>query len=46
MNKGQFLRLLRSEYLIEAAGVSKVAGRPFRVSELEAEIRSRLETGP
>ena len=43
MNKGQFLRLLRSEYLIDAAGVSKVAGRPFRVSELEAEIRAHLE---
>ena len=43
MNKGQFLRLLRSEYLIEADGVSKVAGRPFRVNELEAEIRGHLE---
>ena len=42
MNKGQFLRLLRSEYLIEADGVSKVAGRPFRVNELEAEIRGHL----
>ena len=43
MNKGQFRRLLRSEYLIDAAGVSKVAGRPFRVNELEAEIRKHLE---
>ena len=43
MNKGQFLRLLRSEYLIEAAGVSKVAGRPFRVGELDAAIRTHLE---
>ena len=45
MNKGQFRRLLRSEFLIDADGVSKVAGRPFRVNELEAEIRGRLEAG-
>ena len=43
MNKGQLLRLLRSEYLIDAEGFSKVAGRPFRVSELEAGIRRRAE---
>ena len=42
MNKGQLLRLLRSEYLVEAEGLSKVAGRPFRVGEIEAAIRSRL----
>ena len=40
MNKGQLLRLLRSEYLVEAEGLSKVAGRPFRVGEIEAAIRS------
>ena len=48
MNKGQFLRLLRSEYLVEAEGFSKVAGRPFRVGEIEAAIRSvrrRAEPG-
>jgi 2-oxoglutarate ferredoxin oxidoreductase subunit alpha len=43
MNKGQLRRLLRSEYLVDAAGLSKVAGRPFRVNELEAEIRKRVE---
>ena len=43
MNKGQLLRLLRSEYLIDAEGLSKVAGRPFRVDELEAGIRRGLE---
>ena len=43
MNKGQLLRLLRSEYLIDAEGFSKVAGRPFRVGELEAGIRGRAE---
>ena len=44
MNKGQLLRLLRSEYLITAEGLSRVAGRPFRVSEIEGAIRSRLST--
>lgn len=48
MNKGQLLRLLRSEYLIEAEGLAKVAGRPFGIGEIEASIRSRLrpETHP
>ena len=40
MNKGQLLRLLRSEYLVEAEGLSKVAGRPFRTGEIEAAIRA------
>lgn len=41
MNKGQLLRVLRSEYLIDAEGLSKVAGRPFRVGELEVGVRAR-----
>ena len=34
MNLGQLLFLLRSKFLVDAKGVNKVQGKPFRVSEL------------
>ena len=40
LNTGQLLRLLRSEYLIDAVGMNKVQGRPFLVGEIEETIRS------
>ena len=39
LNTGQLLRLLRAEYGIEAAGLHKVQGRPFLVSEIERKIQ-------
>ena len=43
MNKGQLLRLLRSEYLIDAIGLQKVAGQPFKIAEIETAIGDALE---
>jgi 2-oxoglutarate/2-oxoacid ferredoxin oxidoreductase subunit alpha len=43
MNNGQLVTLLRSEYLIDAEGLNKVTGQPFKISELESAIRARLE---
>jgi len=43
MNTGQFLTVLRSEYLIPAIGLNKVSGQPFKVSEVEAAVREHLE---
>ncbi len=43
MNTGQLLRLLRGEYLIAAEGLNKVSGQPFKIAEIEAAIRARLE---
>ena len=42
MNKGQLLRLIRSEYLIDAKGLNKVAGQPFKIVEIECGIRDAL----
>ena len=42
MNRGQLLTLLRSTYLSPAEGLSKVSGRPFKVSEIEAAARAQL----
>ena len=43
LNAGQLSTVLRAEYLVEAKGLNKVAGQPFRVSEIEAAIISILE---
>jgi 2-oxoglutarate ferredoxin oxidoreductase subunit alpha len=43
MNTGQLVTMLRSEYLIPAEGLSKVSGKPFKVSEIENTVRTRLE---
>jgi len=39
LNAGQLVRLLRAEYLVPAKPLTKVAGHPFRVAEVEAAIR-------
>jgi len=44
MNTGQLITVLRSEYLVPAEGVNKVSGQPFKIAEIEAAIRLRLES--
>jgi len=43
MNTGQLVTLLRSEYLIDAKGLNKVSGQPFKILELETAIQAELE---
>ena len=38
LNGGQLCMLLRATHLIDAVSLSKVQGRPFQVSEIEAKI--------
>ncbi len=38
LNLGQLLLLIRGRYLIDAVGLHKVAGRPFRVAEIQDKI--------
>ena len=42
MNNGQLLTLLRSTFAIPAEGLNKVSGKPFFVSEILNEVRTRL----
>jgi 2-oxoglutarate ferredoxin oxidoreductase subunit alpha len=42
MNCGQLVTILRAAYLLPAEGLSKVAGQPFRIAEIEAAIQARL----
>jgi 2-oxoglutarate ferredoxin oxidoreductase subunit alpha len=43
MNMGQLRQILRAEYLVDAVGLNKIQGRPFKVSEITAKISRMLE---
>jgi 2-oxoglutarate ferredoxin oxidoreductase subunit alpha len=43
MNNGQLVTLLRAQYLVPAEGLNQISGLPFKVSDLEREIRARVE---
>jgi len=38
MNMGQLLMLLRAKYLVDAQGLNKIQGKPFKQSEIERKI--------
>ncbi len=38
LNRGHLLRLLRAEFLVDAVGMSKVQGMPFKTFEIEDKI--------
>ena len=42
MNNGMLVKVLRAEYLVDAQGLNKIAGQPFKIAEIEAEIRKQL----
>jgi 2-oxoglutarate/2-oxoacid ferredoxin oxidoreductase subunit alpha len=42
MNMGQLLMLLRAKYLVDAQGLNKIQGKPFKQSELEHKIEEIL----
>ncbi|MBI4503589.1 MAG: 2-oxoacid:acceptor oxidoreductase subunit alpha [Gemmatimonadetes bacterium] len=44
MNNGQLVQLLRAAYLVPAQGLNKVAGKPFKVSEIVRGIQTALES--
>jgi 2-oxoglutarate ferredoxin oxidoreductase subunit alpha len=44
MNMGQLKTLLRDQFLVDAKSLSKVAGQPFRIAEIEAAIDEALKT--
>ena len=38
LNTGQLLKLIRAEYLLDVVGLNKVAGEPFKVTEITEKI--------
>ncbi len=43
MNMGQLSLVLRAKYLVDAESYSKIQGRPFKQSEMEAKIQEVIE---
>jgi len=43
MNMGQLLKVIRAEYLVDAVGLNKIQGQPFKVSEIVTRINRILE---
>src|ERR1700680_3352882 len=44
LNMGQLLWVLRAKYLVDAVGLNKIQGRPFKQSEVEQKIEEMLES--
>ena len=42
LNSGQLRSLIRSTFLIDAAGLNKVKGKPFSVIEIESSIEHEI----
>jgi 2-oxoglutarate ferredoxin oxidoreductase subunit alpha len=45
LNLGQLLMLVRARFLVDAVGLNRVTGRPFKVSEIEAKIQELVPQG-
>ena len=43
MNTGQFIKMIRSEFLIDAQGLNKIAGQPFKIGEILAAIVEKYQ---
>jgi 2-oxoglutarate ferredoxin oxidoreductase subunit alpha len=43
MNMGQLLTILRATYLVDAVGLNKIQGQPFKVAEIARKILRMLE---
>ena len=42
MNTGQLVKMLRSDFLIDAKGLNKVSGQPFKIQEISNAIKAEL----
>jgi len=42
MNTGQLVKMLRSDFLIDAKGLNKVSGQPFKIREISNAIKAEL----
>lgn len=45
LNMGQLRMLIRSKFMVDAEGLSKVNGRPFLIQEIETKIASMVKSG-
>ncbi|MDI9444219.1 MAG: hypothetical protein QM844_08640, partial [Planctomycetota bacterium] len=43
LNSGQLRTLVRARFLVDAAGLNKITGRPFAVAEIASAMRLELD---
>ena len=43
LNTGQLMKVIRAEFLIDAVGLNKVSGEPFKISEIMDKIQEMVE---
>ncbi len=46
LNMGQLRMVLRDKFLVDAVGLNKIQGQPFKVREVIAAIEKQLEGAP
>jgi 2-oxoglutarate ferredoxin oxidoreductase subunit alpha len=46
LNTGQLRTVLRATYLVDAIGLNKIQGQPFKVREVIAAVDKQLEAVP
>ena len=46
LNMGQLRQMLRAQFLIDAVGLNKIQGQPFKVREVTAAVEQLLESVP
>ena len=45
LNNGQLLKVLRAEYLVDAKGINKIQGKPFKIAELVKVVEETMRRG-
>ena len=45
LNNGQLIKVLRSEFLVDAKGINKIQGKPFKIAELVKVVEETLRRG-
>lgn len=43
LNTGQLLKMIRAEFLIDATGLNRVGGEPFKISEIQTKIEEMVK---
>ena len=46
LNMGQLRTIIRAQFLVDAVGLNKVQGQPFKVREVTAAIEALLPASP
>jgi 2-oxoglutarate ferredoxin oxidoreductase subunit alpha len=44
LNNGQLVKLIRTDFLVDAKGLNKVQGEPFKVAEIEEAVLDMMES--